>query len=121
MITAAISYLIAKNALNHNIYTRELAEQGALLTHDKDENVLTVMQLDDVIEQNFKKINPNMFLGDMLHNAVAHSTRNLFPVGDENEALVGIVRMDDPFVHESLVLPDGTYLQSKRDVGKVTA
>ena len=95
MITAAISYLIAKNALNHNIYTRELAEQGALLTHDKDENVLTVMQLDDVIEQNFKKINPNMFLGDMLHKAVAHSTRNLFPVVDENEALVGIVLLDD--------------------------
>lgn len=95
MITAAISYLITKNAIKHNIYTRELAKQGALLTHDKDENVLTVMKLDDVIEQNFKTVNPHMFLGDMLHEAVAHSTRNLFPVVDENEALVGIVLLDD--------------------------
>jgi CIC family chloride channel protein len=95
MITAAISYLITKNALKHNIYTRELAKQGALLTHDKDENVLTVMQLDDVIEQNFKTVTPTMFLGEMLHEAVSQSTRNLFPVIDENEALVGIVLLDD--------------------------
>lgn len=95
MITAAISYLITKNTLDHNIYTRELAEQGALLTHDKDENVLTVMQLDDVIEQNFKTVTPTMFLGEMLHEAVSQSTRNIFPVIDENEALVGIVLLDD--------------------------
>ena len=95
MITAAISYLITKNVINHTIYTRKLAEQGALLTHDKDENVLTVMKLDDVIEHNFKTVKPNMFLGDMLHEAVAHSTRNLFPVVDENDSLVGIVLLDD--------------------------
>ena len=95
MITAAISYLITKNAIKHTIYTRELAEQGALLTHDKDENVLTVMQLDDVIEQNFKTVTPTMFLGEMLHESVSKSTRNLFPVIDENEALVGIVLLDD--------------------------
>jgi len=95
MITATISYLITKNTLDHNIYTKELAKQGALLTHDKDENVLTIMQLDDVIEQNFKTITPTMFLGEMLHEAVSQSTRNLFPVIDENEALVGIVLLDD--------------------------
>jgi CIC family chloride channel protein len=95
MITAAISYLITKNTIKHNIYTRELAEEGALLTHNKDENVLTVMQLEDVIEQNFKTVTPTMFLGEMLHEAVSQSTRNLFPVIDENEALVGIVLLDD--------------------------
>ena len=36
-----------------------------------------------------------MFLGEMLHEAVSQSTRNLFPVIDENEALVGIVLLDD--------------------------
>ncbi|MGF1559930.1 MAG: chloride channel protein [Flavobacteriaceae bacterium] len=95
MITAAISYLITKNVIDHTIYTRELAEQGALLTHDKDESVLTIMQLDDVIEQNFKTVTPTTFLGDMLHDSVSKSTRNLFPVIDENEALVGIVLLDD--------------------------
>ena len=95
MITAAISYLITKNALDHTIYTRELAEKGALLTHDKDENVLTVMQLDDVLEQNFKTVRPTMFLGEMLHESVSKSTRNIFPVVDDDGVLVGIVLLDD--------------------------
>ncbi|WP_339711448.1 chloride channel protein [uncultured Kriegella sp.] len=95
MITASISYLIAKNALDYTIYTRELAESGELLTHDKDQTVLTLMQLDDVIETNFKVVHPEMTLGAMLHESVAKSTRNIFPVVDEKKALVGIVLLDD--------------------------
>ncbi|WP_289644199.1 chloride channel protein [Maribacter aestuarii] len=95
MITAAISYLITKNTLDHTIYTRELAEKGALLTHDKDKNVLTVMQLDDVIEKDFKVVHPDMLLGEMLHDSVSKSTRNLYPVVNEANVLVGIVLLDD--------------------------
>lgn len=95
MITASISYLITKNAIDYTIYTRELSESGALLTHNKDQSVLTLMKLDDVIETNFKMVHPDMTLGDMLHESVAKSTRNLFPVVDKNEALVGIVLLDD--------------------------
>lgn len=95
MITAAISYLITRNAMDHTIYTRELAEQGALLTHNKDQTVLTLMQLDDVIEKDFKPVHQHMTLGEMLHQSVAKSTRNLYPVVDDNEVLVGIVLLDD--------------------------
>lgn len=95
MITAAISYLFTKNAMDHTIYTRELARIGALLTHDKDQTVLTLMRIDDVIEQNFKTVNPGTTLGEMLHKSVAKSTRNIFPVIDEKMALVGIVLLDD--------------------------
>jgi CIC family chloride channel protein len=72
-----------------------LAEQGALLTHDKDKNVLTVMRLDDVIEQDFKLITPDMTLGEMLHESVSKSTRNLYPVVNQENILVGIVLLDD--------------------------
>jgi len=95
MITAAISYLITKRTIDYTIYTRELAESGALLTHDKDQNVLTVMNLDDVLEQDFRAVTPTTYLGDMLHDSVSKSTRNIFPVVDENKALVGIVLLDD--------------------------
>ncbi len=95
MITAAISYLITKKTIDYTIYTRELAESGALLTHDKDQNVLTVMRLDDVLEKDFKTVTETTLLGEMLHDAVSKSTRNIFPVLDENEALVGIVLLDD--------------------------
>ena len=95
MITSAISYLITKNALDFSIYTRELAKAGALITHNKDQTVLTLMQLDDVIEKNFKTVNQNMTLGDMLHKSVAKSTRNIYPVVNEEQVLVGIVLLDD--------------------------
>ncbi len=95
MITAAISFLITKNAMDHTIYTRELAEQGALLTHNKDQVVLTLMQLDDVIEKDFKVVKQQMTLGEMLLQCVAKSTRNLYPVVDNNNVLVGIVLLDD--------------------------
>jgi CIC family chloride channel protein len=95
MITVAISYMITKNYMEHTIYTKELAERGDLLTHDKDQNVLTSMSLDSVIEQNFITLNPTMSLGDMLHKGVSKSNRNLFPVINEDHVLVGIILLDD--------------------------
>ncbi|NNL09920.1 MAG: chloride channel protein [Croceitalea sp.] len=95
MITASISYLITKNTLDYNIYTKELAEEGALLTHNKDEAVLTLMQLDDVIETNFIAVHPHMTLGEMVHKSVSKSTRNIFPVLEKDKKLVGIVLLDD--------------------------
>lgn len=95
MITSAISFLMTKNAMDFSIYTKELAKAGALITHNKDQTVLTLMQLDDVIEKNFIKVNQNMTLGEMLHVSVAKSTRNIYPVVNENEVLVGIVLLDD--------------------------
>lgn len=95
MITASISYLITKNALDYTIYTKELAKIGAVLTHNKDQMVLGLMALDDVIETNFKPVGPEMSLGQMLHESVSKSKRNIFPVLNEEEKLMGIIVLDD--------------------------
>jgi len=95
MITSAISFLLTKNAIDYTIYTRELAKQGALITHNKDQAVLTLMHLDEIIEQDFKTIRQEMTLGELVYQTVAKSTRNIFPVIDANDALVGIVSLDD--------------------------
>ncbi|WP_010518742.1 chloride channel protein [Croceivirga radicis] len=95
MITASISYLVTKNTMDFNIYTKELAEKGALLTHDKDQTVLTLMNLDDVIETNFKMVYPEMTLGEMLKKSVAKSTRNIYPVVEADRKMVGIILLDD--------------------------
>lgn len=94
MITVSMSFILTKNSLEHTIYTKELAEKGALLTHDKDKSVLTLMKMDSVIERNFIKLNPEMTLREMLHTGVAKSNRNLFPVIDEENNLVGVVLLD---------------------------
>ena len=95
MIAVAISFIITKNTIEHNIYTRELAEKGELLTHDKDKSVLTLMKLDSVIEKNFITLKPKMTLGDMLHQGVAKSARNLFPVINETDEFIGVILLDD--------------------------
>jgi CIC family chloride channel protein len=95
MITVAISFIITKNAMEHTIYTRELAAKGELLTHDKDKSVLTLMQLDNVIEKNFIKLKPEMTLGEMLHKGVAKSARNLFPVINDSKEFIGVILLDD--------------------------
>jgi CIC family chloride channel protein len=95
MISAAISYLITKNTLDHNIYTRQLAAIGALISHDKDQTVLSMMELDEVVERDFKQVKLDMTLGEMLHQSVAKSGRNIFPVTDAEGKLKGIVLLDD--------------------------
>ena len=95
MITASISYLMTKNALDYTIYTKELVKIGAQLTHNKDHMVLGLMEIDAVIEKNFKSVHPKMSLGEMLHESVSKSKRNIFPVLDDEEKLMGIIVLDD--------------------------
>lgn len=95
MITASISFLVVRHYLPHNIYATELAEKGELLTHDKDKTVLSLMEFNKIIEKNFITVTPEMKLGKMLKEAVTKSSRNIFPVVDENENFLGIVLLDD--------------------------
>lgn len=96
MITATLGYSITKLAHPHSVYTMELGRKGELLTHDKDHAVLTLMDINSVIETNFVSVYPNMKLGEMLNEAVVKSSRNIFPVVHKKTGeLLGIVLLDD--------------------------
>ncbi len=95
MITAAISYMITSKFQPHSVYTMELAQRGDLLTHDKDQTVLTLMNISQVIEKNFIPLEIDMNLGDVVHQGVVKSSRNIFPVIDESRNFMGIILLDD--------------------------
>jgi len=95
MITAAISYMITNQFQPHSVYTMELAKRGDLLTHNKDQAVLTLLNIQQIIEKNFVTLNIDMNLGDVIHEGVIKSSRNLFPVIDENRKFLGIILLDD--------------------------
>ena len=95
MLVAAISFAFTKYFISNSIYTIELAKRDELITHNKDKNVLMMMQINKLIEKNFKAVNPEMTLGEMLKKAVAHSTRNIFPVINKEKQFLGIVLLDD--------------------------
>jgi len=95
MITSAISFTITKSFIPYTVYTYKLLQKNQLITHDKDETVLTLMQLNKLIEKNFFRLKPEMPLGEMLKKGVAKSQRNLFPVVNQEKELVGILLLDD--------------------------
>jgi len=95
MIVSATSFAITKYYVSHSIYTLKLAERGELMTHDKDKNVLMVLDINKVIETNFIVLKPEMKLREILKNAVAKSSRNHFPVVNDNHEFLGVIRLDD--------------------------
>lgn len=96
MITSTISFSITKYVHPHSVYNMELGRKGDLITHDKDHAVLTLMDIDKVVENRFIPIHPEMNLGEVVHNAVVKSSRNIFPVTDKKDgSLLGIVLLDD--------------------------
>ncbi len=94
MITSTIAYITILWFTKHSIYTHRLAERGELLTHHKDEVVLTLMKLDSVIEKDFVTVCIDDSLGKLI-KAVSKSKRNIFPVLNNEDELVGIVLLDN--------------------------
>jgi CIC family chloride channel protein len=95
MITAAISFAITNQFQPHSVYTMDLASRGELITHNKDQAVLTMLNIDQVIEKNFIPLNINMTLGDVIKEGVVKSSRNIFPVVDDEKYFKGIILLDD--------------------------
>jgi len=94
MIASTISYITVKYFEPHSIYNHRLAKRGELITHDKDKAVLTLLEMDKVIEKDFIPVSQNDTLGQLV-KVIARSQRNLFPVVTERQMLAGIVLLDD--------------------------
>ena len=94
MITSTVAYATIRVFEKHSIYTMRLAKKGELLTHGKDKAVLTLLKMDSVIEKDFLTVSPEMSLGDMV-KVISKSHRNIFPVVDDNQRLLGLVLLDD--------------------------
>ncbi|MDR3057148.1 MAG: chloride channel protein [Dysgonomonas sp.] len=94
MIVSICSYVVIKFFEPHSIYSMRLAKKGELITHHKDKAVLTLMDIEKLIESNFQTVHPEMSLGDMV-KVISSSSRNVFPVLDDKNRFLGIVLMDN--------------------------
>ena len=94
MLVSVSSYFTIMAFEPHSIYSMRLAKRGELLTHHKDKSVLTLLSVDNLIENDFKEVSPDMDLGEMV-KVIASSSRNMFPVVDEDRKLLGLVMLDD--------------------------
>ncbi|RLD69139.1 MAG: chloride channel protein [Bacteroidetes bacterium] len=94
MLTSTISYITVKYFRDNSIITQQLAMKGHLITHHKDKAVLTMMKLKSVLETDFLPVSVDDSLTELV-KTVAKSKRNLFPVLDDDDFLVGIILLDD--------------------------
>ena len=94
ILTASISYLTVHYFQPHSLYTKKLAQKGHLLTHDKDQVVLTLLNVESVVETNLQTVTPDQTLGELV-GVIAKSQRNIFPVIDNENNFLGIVVLDD--------------------------
>lgn len=94
MLAATISYGTARYFVKNSVYTVQLAKRVELMTHHKDRNILLMMKVTDLIETNFKTVRPDQSLRDLVQ-VITTSSRNIYPVVDEQNKFQGIVKLDD--------------------------
>lgn len=94
LIVSTVAYGTIKFFEPYSIYTMRLAQRGELLTHHKDKAVLTLLKVNNVIENDFLPVRKDMTLKEMV-DVISQSHRNLFPVLDEERHLVGVVILDE--------------------------
>ena len=88
MIVSVCAYLTIIIFEPHSIYGYRLARQGKLLTHHTDHAVLTLMNLDSVIERDYLSVEPDMELGQIVHK-ISRSHSTVLPVLDAAGKLLG--------------------------------
>ena len=88
MIVSICSYLTIILFEPHSIYSSRLAKQGKLITHHTDHAVLTLMQLDSVIERDYLSVMPDTELADIVRK-ISRSHNSVIPVLDAAGNLLG--------------------------------
>jgi CIC family chloride channel protein len=94
MLVSAIAYTTIYYFERNSIYTKTLIEKGELILHNKDLQVLSLLELKNLIEKNLLTIVPEASLRQLVE-LVKKSPRNIFPVVDEKGKLAGIITLDD--------------------------
>ena len=88
MIVSVSSYLTIILFEPHSIYGSRLAKEGQLITHHTDHAVLTLMQLDSVIERDYLPVEPDTELGEIVRK-ISRSHSSIIPVLDAGGMLQG--------------------------------
>ena len=94
IVSSTISFFTTRTFESYSIYTKRIAKQGSLLTHDNDKAVLTLLKTSSLVESDFSMVAPDASLQDLV-NVISTSKRNLFPVVDSGGRLKGVIQLDD--------------------------
>jgi len=94
MLVTVSAYLTIISFEPHSIYAMRLAKKGQLLTHHKDRAILTLMNLESIIDKYCMRIDPHMELGKLVL-LISKEHAGVFPVVDKGGYLKGIIYLQN--------------------------
>jgi CIC family chloride channel protein len=97
MIVSAMSYIISRMFNKHNVYWHGLVHENNIHP-GHDNSMLDAIQLDSIINRQFKVINKDMPIADF-YTILSQSQANIFAVLTNTGTLEGVVLMDEVRKH----------------------
>ena len=94
MLVSALSYAVSKYFMPLSIDMTKLARKEKIVTTDTDSYLLSNITIEQFVETDFSEVKEEGNLRSLI-DAVALSRRNVFPVVNSEQMLVGIITIDD--------------------------
>jgi len=94
MIVSVVSFLIAKRFSSISPDLKQLAEEGKIFTREHDQNLLSVLQISDLIDKDVQEISMYAHFEDLIE-LISVGKRNFIAVTDDDHVLEGIIMLDD--------------------------
>lgn len=112
MIVSSISAVIVHFIEPLSMEAKKLTSRLNVSVETRDKFLLSKLDLTEMIETNFSVVHPEETLKALI-KTVSKASRNLFPVIDDQQKLIGIVHMDhirnvifDPVNHENILVKE---------------
>lgn len=93
MMVASISFAISKRFEKHSMDVINLVKKGHVFTSNKDTNILTTLDINQIIQTDFLTVSPDENL-EKLVDLISHSNQVIFAVVDKEQKIVGIVHFN---------------------------
>jgi len=103
MIVSSISFFIVKSYEPFSMEIKKLALEGQIFTHKKEKNILTTIQLADMLQDTYDSISVDKKLKDLVE-IIKQSEKNIFAVTDGKDRFIGIIELND--IKQRIFQPD---------------
>ncbi|WP_431217644.1 CBS domain-containing protein [Puia sp. P3] len=94
MIVASIAYFIVKGFEPYYMETKQLALSGEIFTHRREQNILSMLSLDNLTERDHEVFQPADSLKDLVRH-IALVDKPVFAVVDAGHRLAGVIALND--------------------------
>jgi CIC family chloride channel protein len=93
MLVTSFSYLITKHFEPYSVYTRKLTLKGVDVYANRDQDLLSRLDLHRLIDTHFVPLRPGATLGELVE-VFRHAHRDVFPVVGKSGLLRGLITLD---------------------------